>query len=108
MPGALAILSFAVAFISLQVLLARFGRVALDQPNARSLHEYPVPRTGGIAVLLGLLVGVPLSWAGLWLPFALALVLAVVSFVDDLRGLPSAVRLAFHLVAACAVVAYLV
>jgi UDP-N-acetylmuramyl pentapeptide phosphotransferase/UDP-N-acetylglucosamine-1-phosphate transferase len=108
MPGALAIVSFAVAFVSLQLLLSHFGRVALDRPNARSLHEHPVPRTGGIAVLLGLLIGVPFAPTDLWLPLGLALVLAVVSFVDDVRGLPSAVRLAFHLIAAGAVVAYLV
>src|SRR5436190_15439892 len=107
MPGALAILSFAVAFVSLQILLSRFGRVALDRPNARSLHEQPVPRTGGIAVLFGLLMSVPFAWASLWLPLALALTLGVLSLVDDVRGLPTAVRLAGHLIAAGTLVAYL-
>jgi len=51
-PWAIALLSFVVAFAALRVILWRFGRHALDQPNERSLHERPVPRTGGIAVLL--------------------------------------------------------
>ena len=51
--AAVAALSFLIAFLVLKLLLSRFARVALDQPNQRSLHEQPVPRTGGIAVLLG-------------------------------------------------------
>ena len=53
MQGAAGAVSFVVAFLVAQVLLSRFGRLALDQPNERSLHERPVPRTGGIAVLAG-------------------------------------------------------
>ena len=32
----------------------RFGPVVLDHPNERSLHEKPTPRTGGLAILLGI------------------------------------------------------
>src|SRR3954469_5430135 len=107
MPGALAIVSFALVFVSLQVLLSRFGRFALDRPNARSLHDTPVPRTGGIAVLLGVLVSWPFAWTDLSLALSLALALAGLSFIDDVRGVPAAMRLACHLFAAAAVVAYL-
>lgn len=93
-------LGFAVSFACLRVLLSRFGTLALDSPNARSLHERPVPRTGGIGVLVGAAVSLAFGAAGLWLPMALALVLAVVSFFDDIRGLPTAVRLAVHIGAA--------
>src|SRR3990170_2329796 len=95
-----AVLSFFLAFVAVRVLLSRFGRFALDQPNERSLHQRPVPRTGGMAVLLGAAVSLAFGAAGLWLPMALALVLAVVSFFDDVRGLPTAVRLAVHVGAA--------
>src|SRR5688572_3695581 len=95
-----AVLSFVVAFLAVRVLLSRFGRFALDQPNERSLHERPVPRTGGIAVLLGAASSLAFGAAGLWLPMALALVLAVISLFDDLRGLPTPVRLAAHVGAA--------
>ena len=53
MLAVLGFLSFALALAASRLLYARFGRFALDQPNERSLHERPVPRTGGIAVLAG-------------------------------------------------------
>ena len=101
-----AVLSFILAFVAVRVLLSRFGRFALDQPNERSLHQSPVPRTGGIAVLLGAAVSLGFGAAGLWLPVALALVLAVVSFFDDLRGLRTGVRLSAHVGAAALLVWY--
>jgi UDP-N-acetylmuramyl pentapeptide phosphotransferase/UDP-N-acetylglucosamine-1-phosphate transferase len=76
-------------------------RAILDHPNARSAHARPTPRGGGIGLLAGLLLG----WAGTLalLPgadpasvgaaLAGALLLATVSFVDDVRGLPAALRL---------------
>ena len=78
--------------------LMRSG-VALDAPNARSLHRAPVPRTGGIGIHLG----VVLAWllvrpelpGILWLTFG---VLLVVSLADDIRGLPVFLRLAVSVV----------
>jgi UDP-N-acetylmuramyl pentapeptide phosphotransferase/UDP-N-acetylglucosamine-1-phosphate transferase len=101
-----ALLSFAVAFIAVRVLLARFAALALDEPNRRSLHERPVARTGGIAVLLGAAVSLGLGAAPLLLPFGLGLLLALVSFLDDLWGLPTAGRLVAHVVAAALLVWY--
>src|SRR3990170_7699514 len=95
-----AVLSFFLAFVAVRVLLSRFGRFALDQPNERSLHERPVPRTGGIAVLLGAAVSLGFGAAQLWPPLAIALCLAVVSFLDDLRHMPTTARLGFHFAAA--------
>jgi len=100
MLAAAAVLSLVVAFVAVRVLLSRFGRFALDQPNERSLHERPVPRTGGVAVLLGAAVSLAFGAAPLWPAFALALGLAVLSFIDDLGGLPRRARLAAHLGAA--------
>jgi UDP-N-acetylmuramyl pentapeptide phosphotransferase/UDP-N-acetylglucosamine-1-phosphate transferase len=99
--------SFVVAFAVVRVLLSRFGSFALDEPNARSLHQQPVPRTGGIAVLAGAASAFAFGAAPLWVPAALALGLAAVSFVDDLHRLPTLARLAAHLAAAGAVVWYL-
>src|SRR5205807_1033022 len=45
--------------------------------------------------------------AELWLPLGLALLLAIVSFADDVKGLPVAARLAAHLAAAGVLVWYL-
>lgn len=107
MLGGLGVVSFVVAFVASRLLLARFARFALDHPNARSLHERPVPRTGGIAVLAGTAVAIPFVASVLWLPVLLAFLLAAVSLVDDLRGMPTGVRLAFH-VAAAALLAWYV
>jgi UDP-N-acetylmuramyl pentapeptide phosphotransferase/UDP-N-acetylglucosamine-1-phosphate transferase len=107
MLGGLAIASFAVTVVGLWLLLGRFGRVALDRPNERSLHERPVPRTGGIALLAGALVSVAFGAGDLWLETSLALALAVLSFLDDLRTVPTLLRLTGHLVAAAVLVWYL-
>jgi UDP-N-acetylmuramyl pentapeptide phosphotransferase/UDP-N-acetylglucosamine-1-phosphate transferase len=96
--------AFVIALAAVQILLARFARLALDHPNERSLHESPVPRTGGLAVLVGSAASLPAGGTELWLPLALALGLAGLSFADDLRPLPAAARLAAHLVAAALVV----
>ena len=82
-----------------------------DAPNARSLHQRPTPRTGGLAIISGIVVGwSALAWrSGMpeWLPtvaIAAALV-AIVSFLDDLLDLSPAIRLPAHLLAAAIVVA---
>lgn len=100
-------IAFAVALLAVRVLLSRFGRMALDRPNERSLHLKPVPRTGGIAILLGAAAGAGLGISNLWLPALCAALLAALSFADDLRGVPTAVRLAAHLAAAAVVSWYL-
>jgi UDP-N-acetylmuramyl pentapeptide phosphotransferase/UDP-N-acetylglucosamine-1-phosphate transferase len=105
MMVALTLASFLVAFAAVRVLLSRFGAFALDQPNERSLHERPIPRTGGVAVLLGAAVALAFGAAQIWLPVLIALCLAAVSFVDDLRGMPTALRLVLH-VSAAAVLAW--
>ena len=82
----------------------RLAQVALDSPNNRSLHVAPIPRLGGIGVLVGdcaelrgcFLAGVRSSG----LVGSRLVVLAMVSLVDDLRRVPVAVRLAAHLAAA--------
>jgi UDP-N-acetylmuramyl pentapeptide phosphotransferase/UDP-N-acetylglucosamine-1-phosphate transferase len=101
------VVSFLVAFVAVRVLVSRFGRFALDQPNERSLHQQPVPRTGGIAVLLGAAAAFAFGAAPFWMPAALALGLAAVSFADDLHRLPTLARLAAHFAAAMLVVWYL-
>ena len=102
------------------VLTAVFARSrllgALDQPNERSLHQTPVPRTGGLALLTALVVGVGLlalagfpSWHQqlirqpiqplLWIAAAIA-PLALVSYLDDRGHVSRRLRFAVHLGAA--------
>ena len=95
-PAIGAIITFILIAATLKFDRLRF---AIDQPNERSLHNRPVPRTGGAAIMLGIVAA--FLWLG-WAPgmLALALALAVVSLVDDRRGLPIGVRLAAHVLAA--------
>ena len=80
------VLSFLVALLCLLILSSRLARgLALDLPNERSLHERPVPRTGGIAVLAGAAMALGLGGAAAWLPIALALALAALSLLDELE-----------------------
>jgi UDP-GlcNAc:undecaprenyl-phosphate/decaprenyl-phosphate GlcNAc-1-phosphate transferase len=85
-------------------LLLRF-RIALDAPNARSLHYSPTPRVGGLGLLAGAVLGMAVS-IGFELPVIwIALGLAVLSLIDDRGHLPVAVRLFGHLLAAAIFVA---
>jgi UDP-N-acetylmuramyl pentapeptide phosphotransferase/UDP-N-acetylglucosamine-1-phosphate transferase len=99
---AVSVTSFSVAALAVGWLArSHAARIALDKPNARSLHTVPVPRTGGIGLLAGaatggLITGIHWSW-GYWC--AIALIVAI-SLADDLRSLSAAARFAAHLVAA--------
>lgn len=85
----------------------------LDQPNERSLHVTPTPRTGGVGVMAGLLAGWALvALAGLGsLPLAAALTgaggLALVGLADDRFGLSARLRLLAQLLVAGAYLALL-
>lgn len=76
------------------------GKGIVDLPNQRSSHSQATPRGGGIAILaamaggLGILVFVqtPLP-AGIGNIGATAVALALVSWVDDVRGLSPLVRI---------------
>jgi UDP-N-acetylmuramyl pentapeptide phosphotransferase/UDP-N-acetylglucosamine-1-phosphate transferase len=84
-------------------LLRRRG--ILDYPNERSLHQVATPRGGGIA-LTGtvLLVWAALGMGGFVSPVVIGILLgtllvAIVSWIDDLRGLSPALRLAVQALA---------
>ncbi len=81
-------ISFLVA-LALVPLLVRFaiGRNLLDVPNARSSHEIPTPRLGGLAVIAGVWCAAPFLEAGLPVLVAatLAGALGVVDDIVDLR-----------------------
>jgi UDP-N-acetylmuramyl pentapeptide phosphotransferase/UDP-N-acetylglucosamine-1-phosphate transferase len=79
--------AFLVA-LTLVPLLVRFaiGRNLLDVPNARSSHEVPTPRLGGIAVIAGAWCAAPFFEAGPSLLVAATLT-GLVGVLDDLTNL---------------------
>jgi UDP-N-acetylmuramyl pentapeptide phosphotransferase/UDP-N-acetylglucosamine-1-phosphate transferase len=100
-------LALAVAAAAGWAYLRWAPRRALDVPNQRSSHTRPTLRGGGLVILAGFCAGLALWLAtgGSLSPRALgwlagALLVAAVSFVDDLRPLPAAPRLITHLLGA--------
>lgn len=94
-------IAFLVCWFVLAALLRRRHILPMDHPNARSLHDTPTPRIGGLGIMAGGAV------ASLWLadtplfPVMLGMFALVgVSLVDDVRGLPVGVRFLVHFVAA--------
>jgi len=95
------LLSFVVTFVFILWLTKYSAVKILDRPNHRSLHTKSVHRVGGVGLMLGVLVAwmlfpvvLPLSvWVGVYL-------LVLLSFSDDLFGLPVWLRLLVHCIAA--------
>lgn len=92
--------AFAVCWLLLPWLLRR-GHLPMDHPNERSLHATPTPRIGGLGIMAG--VGVASVWLAnaALLPVILpAFALAALSLLEDVRGLPVALRFLAHFAAA--------
>lgn len=71
----------------------------IDKPNERSSHKSIVLRGGGIVYILGMWLYAAFFGVELW-PFLLGLMLvAGISFVDDIHSLPDSVRLVFQFIA---------
>jgi UDP-N-acetylmuramyl pentapeptide phosphotransferase/UDP-N-acetylglucosamine-1-phosphate transferase len=102
-----AIVAFLTAVFGAWLYLRFAAGQVLDTPNQRSSHTRPTPRGGGVAIVAGFLIGLALWLAngGSLSPRALgwlagAVLVAGVSFVDDLRSLPALPRLVTHLLGA--------
>jgi UDP-N-acetylmuramyl pentapeptide phosphotransferase/UDP-N-acetylglucosamine-1-phosphate transferase len=77
-------------------------RQILDRPNERSAHAVPVPRGGGIAILLVLLPAWFYVEPALWPILAAALLLAAAGWWDDVTGLGAWPKLACQVLAVAA------
>ncbi len=89
--------TFFLTFFGLLILLKDpLKQLAMDQPNERSLHSKVTPRTGGLALMAGVLITWLFSGASLyWILLFAALV--AVSLVDDMQGLAVRWRLLIQL-----------
>ena len=98
----LAIIAFALSWGLLAVLLrtGAASRLAIDEPNHRSLHKEATPRIGGLGIVAGMLACTPFLTPLLCLLAMSAAMLAALSFVDDRRGVPMLIRLGAHCAAA--------
>lgn len=86
-------------------------RHLLDHPNHRSAHSRPVPRLGGLALMVTFLAAAGLlTWSRQLGPRPLVVLgataaVSVLGLVDDLRNLRARTRLVIQALAAAAVVA---
>lgn len=104
MTQVLIILSAGIVAVLLLSAMLKTGWVGtLDTPNARSLHTTPVPRSGGIAILLAGGIGLINSDMAPLLSIVV-LLLAAISWLDDQMNLSVIIRFAAHFLAAGTVV----
>ena len=86
----------------------RLAPLVLDRPNERSLHDTPIPRTGGV----GLMLAAAFGWwfcgvAATMLPIVMiALLLAALFLGDDIASLSVGVRFGAQFAGAIAFVAW--
>jgi UDP-N-acetylmuramyl pentapeptide phosphotransferase/UDP-N-acetylglucosamine-1-phosphate transferase len=88
-PLIAAVVAFGIAVVLVRVLCSdRLAALVLDIPNDRSLHSRPVPRTGGVGLILAAAVTLLVFSGGPKSIVIPALLLAGVFLVDDICGLP--------------------
>ena len=87
------LLAFLVTYGLVKLLIStKLSEIALDRPNERSLHTQLTPRTGGLAVLAGILIAwFALSVDKYWLLLTFGLM--AISLVDDIWNLSAKSRL---------------
>lgn len=94
----------------------------LAHPNERTLHARPTPQTGGLAVVGSVVISLILATSilaltqpakpvlpkgmasgSVWIVISMLLIF-VVSFIDDCRGLPAVLRLGVQASSACIII----
>lgn len=86
--------ALATMLLTTIILFSKYSKSMQDVPNERSLHEEPIPRFGGIALMAGILSGWALMLTSLkwWLVLPLAGVF-IISLMDDVHNLSVPKRL---------------
>lgn len=75
-------------------------------PNERSLHNSPTPVGGGLAIVITWFLGISILFyfgkieRNLYFALLSGVILAIISFIDDLIGLKPSLRLLFHFITA--------
>ena len=122
-------ISFLLAFVTAFVITPYTIRLAkkvgaIDKPEKRRINEEPVPRLGGIAVIIGFLLSctyllVVMTMEKTFNPFGeeqyfhkligiliAIIILGIFCFIDDVKGLPAVVKLIGQVIAATVVVSF--
>lgn len=92
------LISFFLSLMTLVLLLKTpLSDLALDKPNERSLHVHHTPRTGGLAIMVGVII----TWFFGHIDYVWILAVSVlisISLLDDICGLSVRWRLLVQLI----------
>ncbi len=104
----------ALALLSAAIVRAMIGAGVLDQPDARKVHNRPIPKGGGVGVVAAFLVGIAAlygfaQFSRIAQPYFLGVILAAtaiaaVAFLDDVLDWPFTIKLGAQLAAAAVAV----
>lgn len=104
-----------LALLSAGTVRLMIGVRVMDTPNARKAHDRPMPKAGGVGVVVAFLAGIAAlyAWGGfarLAEPYLRGVIMAsaaiaLVSFADDILDWPFIGKLAAQLLAALAAIA---
>jgi UDP-GlcNAc:undecaprenyl-phosphate GlcNAc-1-phosphate transferase len=102
------LISLAVSFLITWLMIRLAPSLGLvDIPNERKVHTRPIPKGGGIGIMLGWLSAAlifGLDSKELWLWAGIGSLIAILGLVDDTRPLPWQLRLGTQFLAASAAV----
>ena len=107
-PFVLFICVFLIVFLSTPLfrkLAIKFN--ILDIPNHRKVHKESTPLLGGLAVYIGVILGLILNLANMRLYSGLIIgstIILIVGLIDDMKGLSATFRLIVQLVAALIII----
>ncbi|HEY5536025.1 MAG TPA: glycosyltransferase family 4 protein [Ignavibacteria bacterium] len=93
---ALGLLSYILTYLIKQFALRK---KMFDIPNERSLHDTPTPKGGGVAIVFTWYIGITVLFflgvieQSLYYALLSGILLAIVSLIDDIRGLKPYIRL---------------
>ena len=99
----LGIISFILTYLIMRYAIRNKMTVI---PNERSLHDIPTPRAGGIAIVLTWYAGISILFfegiieRNLYVALMSGILLAVVSLIDDIKGLKPIIRLTVQFITA--------
>lgn len=96
-----------IAFLGTE-MMRRYGGI-IDRPNQRSSHVRPLPRSGGVSIVLTFLLGMVfiitmgdttlIQKRYMWGFVSSALIIALISLVDDMYGKSALFKLSTHIFA---------
>jgi UDP-GlcNAc:undecaprenyl-phosphate GlcNAc-1-phosphate transferase len=105
-------LAFALflALLSAVIVRVMIGARVMDRPDPRKLHDRPIPKGGGVGVVVAFLVGIVIlyryaEFARLADPYFIGVIeasvaIAIVAFLDDVYDWPFIVKLGAQVAAA--------